>query len=183
MEEIDRLQALPDTIWVFTNGSLSEGKWMRASSGVSTWVYNKRAFKWAIMSRTQATSYNIEMYVLILGLGFAIKYAKRYNLYYIAIFSDYSSALQAITDYTPKPAQYLSILFTQKALTFLNNPTNQISLHWMPNHCSIEGNEKADELAKIATRPNRLIVFLLQSPNVKPDDERQLVLGLHLSDD
>jgi ribonuclease HI len=134
---------------------------MRAGSGVSAWVHNRKAFEWAVTSRTQATSYNAEIYVLTLGLGAAIKYSKRYNIHHIVIFSDCLSALQAITDYTSKPVQYLSILFTQKALAFLNNPTNQISLHWIPSHYSIEGNERVDELAKTATRPNRLIVFPL----------------------
>jgi ribonuclease HI len=159
LEEINRLRTQPDTIRVFTDGSLSEGRWMRAGSGVSAWVRNRKAFERAVTSRTQATSYDAEMYALTLGLGAAIEYAKRHDLHHIAIFSDCASALQAITDYTPKPAQYLSILFTQKALAFLNNPANRISLHWTPSHCGIEGNERADELAKIATRPNRPIVF------------------------
>jgi hypothetical protein len=124
LEEIDRLRTQPDTIWVFTNRSLSEGKWMRAGSGVSAWVRNRKAFEHAVTSRTQATSYDAEMYTLTLSLGAAIEYAKRHDLCHIAIFSDCASALQAITDYTPKLAQYLSILFTQKALAFLNNPAN-----------------------------------------------------------
>jgi ribonuclease HI len=99
------------------------------------------------------------MYVLIHGLSAAIQYAKRHNLTHIAILSDCSAALQAILDFTPKPAQYLAMFFSKKALAFLENPDHRISLYWTPSHCGVDGNERADELAKKATQPNRTAVF------------------------
>jgi hypothetical protein len=53
---------------------------MRAGLGVRTWVCNRRVFKCAITSRIQATSYDAEMYALMLGLGTAIGYVKRYSI-------------------------------------------------------------------------------------------------------
>jgi ribonuclease HI len=159
LEVIWKLQAMPDTIRVFTNGSLSEGKWICAGVGVSAWVNNARAFEHSVTSRCEATSYNAKMYVLIHGLSAAIQYASWHNLTHIVILSDCSAALQAILDYTPKPAQYLSIFFSKKVLSFLENPAYRISLYWTPSHCGIDGNKRADELAKKATQPNCTTVF------------------------
>jgi hypothetical protein len=72
LEVIQKLQAMPDTICVFTDGSLSEGKWMHAGVGVSAWVNNARAFEHSVTSRREATSYDAKMYVLIHGLSAAI---------------------------------------------------------------------------------------------------------------
>jgi ribonuclease HI len=132
---------------------------MRAGVGVSMWAKDMRAFEHTITSRREATSYDTEMYALIHGLSVAIQYAKRHNLTHIAILSDCSAALQAILDFTPKLAQYLAMFFSKKVLAFLKNPDHYISLYWTPSYCGINGNERADELAKKATQPNCTAVF------------------------
>jgi hypothetical protein len=72
LEVIEKLRTTPNTICIFTDGSLSEGKWMHTGVGVSMWAKDTRAFEHAVTSRREATSYNAEMYMLVHGLSATI---------------------------------------------------------------------------------------------------------------
>jgi ribonuclease HI len=156
---IRELDAKADTIVVYTDGSVSEGQWRRAGVGVSAWNKGSKAFETAVTARREATSFDPEMYALVHGLSMAMSHAAKFHLTHIAIFSDSSSALASITDYSPRPGQHLSYIFSKKAFAFLDDLSHRISLYWTPSHCGVEGNERADKLAKEATRPDRPIVF------------------------
>ena len=60
----------------------------------------------------------------------------------IVIFSDALSVLQGLR----KPQKELNDLCS--ALTDLSNHSTEFVLQWIPAHCGISGNEKADHLAK-----------------------------------
>jgi ribonuclease HI len=66
----------------------------------------------------------------------------------IRIFSDSQSALRSIQSWRAGACQEIVTEIIRKL-----QGTN-VMLYWIPAHAKIEGNEKADELAKIATREN-----------------------------
>ena len=73
----------------------------------------------------------------------------------VIIFSDAKSALEALQNppyqdqITSEIALGISNLITAHAV--------HVTLQWIPGHCNISGNEKADKLAKIgATKPQKI---------------------------
>ena len=63
---------------------------------------------------------------------------------HIAIFSDSQAALKALQSWTFKSRQVLECYETLQKLS----TRNKVTLYWVPGHKGIEGNEKADELAR-----------------------------------
>ena len=77
------------------------------------------------------------------------------NPTYVIIFSDAKSALEALQNpphqdqITSEIALGISNLIAAHAV--------HVTLQWIPGHCNISGNEKADKLAKIgATKPQKI---------------------------
>jgi ribonuclease HI len=66
----------------------------------------------------------------------------------IRIFSDSQSALQSVQSWRAGACQEMVAEIIRKL-----QGTN-VTLYWIPAHAKIEGNEKADKLAKVATREN-----------------------------
>ena len=80
----------------------------------------------------------------------------------VVILSDCASAIQAITRYgTPES---MAIESCRYSLSLLRTRGVETVLQWIPSHCGIFGNEKADELAKKGT-------YILQST------QREIPLG------
>jgi hypothetical protein len=72
------------------------------------------------------------------------------QLYY---FVDNSAAAGAIFDPKPQPGQLYTAKFHWKMAKFLNNnATHTIEITWCPSHRKIQGNNRADKLAKEATQ-------------------------------
>lgn len=68
-------------------------------------------------------------------------------------FVDNSAAAGANFDPKPQPGQLYAAKFHRKMARFLDNdPTRTIEIAWCPSHCKIDGNDRADELAKEATQ-------------------------------
>jgi ribonuclease HI len=159
-ETIRKLNDDPNQLVVFTDGSVSDGASSRAGTGVVIQARGRPVFEKAICVRDKATSFDTEVFGLCVGLSFAIKYAQNNNIHNINIFSDSSSAISSIPDTTPHPAQFLSIHFVKKARAFLDCKTqHRITIQWLPSHCGITGNERADELAREGTSPQLPAVF------------------------
>ncbi|KAL6298873.1 hypothetical protein BKA93DRAFT_743383, partial [Sparassis latifolia] len=69
----------------------------------------------------------------------------------IVFCADNSSAIETITANTAHPGQSHSIKFCKAVSEFLEaDERNQVVVRWTPGHHKIDGNEKADELAKEA---------------------------------
>ena len=62
----------------------------------------------------------------------------------ICIFSDSQAALKALDAYKCTSKIVWECILTLRQLC----QTNSVNLYWVPGHCGIGGNEKADELAK-----------------------------------
>uniref|UniRef100_A0A8D8WXT1 RNase H type-1 domain-containing protein n=1 Tax=Cacopsylla melanoneura TaxID=428564 RepID=A0A8D8WXT1_9HEMI len=70
----------------------------------------------------------------------------------IVILSDSKAAIQAIVNLNDSPSiQIREIRTTIKQLGKLNK---LIALQWIPSHCGLHGNEKADYLAKYVVKRN-----------------------------
>jgi ribonuclease HI len=68
------------------------------------------------------------------------------------LIADNTSATGAIAGQNPGPSQQISQRFTETAMIFLDeNRGATIEISWVSGHMGIEGNDRADELAKEAT--------------------------------
>ena len=87
----------------------------------------------------------------------------------IIISSDNTGALQQIFQGSPGKAQASSTAFRSNILNLLDQHANLcIALTWCPGHFDIEGNERADELAKsgshlIPKHPNYKLISYIGS--------------------
>ena len=64
----------------------------------------------------------------------------------VVIFSDSMSVLQALEN--EKQDSTLLTNITKTISTFMNIFEVEVTLQWIPSHCEIPGNERADTLAK-----------------------------------
>ncbi|XP_015915700.2 uncharacterized protein [Parasteatoda tepidariorum] len=73
-------------------------------------------------------------------------------------FSDSQAAILAIANYSQAPGS-LSIVKCRSLMAEIGEKYKTIALQWIPSHCGIPGNEKADVLAKkgCLVKPCRLV--------------------------
>ncbi|CAF4294310.1 unnamed protein product, partial [Rotaria magnacalcarata] len=93
---------------------------------------------------TFASIYTAELVAIIK----ALRYINLQNSTSFVIYSDSRSALEAITKNIPNHPLICEI---QRWIVLLNSNNKAISLCWVPAHVRIEGNERADQLAREAT--------------------------------
>jgi ribonuclease HI len=96
--------------------------------------------------------FDVELKAIAECLHTCLKYIKRHRLHdcSIDLFTDNQSAILRASRLDRGPGQEttLNILHTSNALLQRSAP---VTLHWVPGHIDIEGNEEADCLAKLAT--------------------------------
>ncbi|KAJ3860203.1 hypothetical protein EV359DRAFT_49587, partial [Lentinula novae-zelandiae] len=64
-------------------------------------------------------------------------------------FTDSASSVDAIFDTSPTPGQIYCSNFYYKVVDFLDSdPSHTVEVAWVPSHLGIQGNERADFLAK-----------------------------------
>jgi ribonuclease HI len=104
-----------------------------------------------------AEVYDAEMLALLRGLEAAINFQQstpetNRERPTIILFADNTSSVETITKANPGPSQQISQKFTETAMEFIDrNRGATIEVSWVPGHMGIEGNDRADSLAKEAT--------------------------------
>lgn len=120
----------PNHAQIFTDGSLNE------TGGVGCGVYSSSTSR-SITLPSQLTIFSAEAYAILE----AIELAKR-NPHQTVIFSDSKSVISAVKGHKTHHPWVVKI---RRELARLRD---SVELCWVPAHCDIDGNEKADELAK-----------------------------------
>ncbi|GFS16776.1 ribonuclease H [Elysia marginata] len=94
-------------------------------------------------SNYEAEAFTIEAAVLQLTSVFSLYPEKTHN---IGIFSDSKSVLEALQNESLQNSSLKSLFLTLDS--FLKTYDVDLTLQWIPGHCNITGNERADTLAK-----------------------------------
>ena len=147
-----------DYIITYTDGSMKEkDQGHRTGAGwVVYWKGMERRCGCEGMGRL-AEVYDAEMLALLRGLETAIEFQQEMPIANrrrarIVLFADNTASVSAITKETSGSSQQTSQKFVETAITFLDkNRRATIEVSWVPGHMSIEGNDRADEIAKGAT--------------------------------
>ncbi|KAF7330237.1 RnaseH domain transposon factor [Mycena venus] len=100
---------------------------------------------------SRAEVYDGELAGLLLGASKAMALARNDpRIKHIHIFADNTSAIKTIFDPKPRSGQLYSHVFHKKICAFLDDdPERKVEIAWSPGHCDIDGNERADTLAKM----------------------------------
>ncbi|PSR77856.1 hypothetical protein PHLCEN_2v7677 [Hermanssonia centrifuga] len=136
-------------IRIYTDGSDFQG-----GVGASAALYNSENRTWKTLryylgTSDQHTVYEAEIVGLILGMQLLRK-ERHVNLVSFAV--DNQAALQASRSWRPTSGHYLMDIFHGiKEDVRKKSELDNIFLRWVPGHNGIEGNELADEEAKLAT--------------------------------
>ena len=69
----------------------------------------------------------------------------------IHVYADNQAAIYRLSSLSDKPGQQW-VIRCQKAAKAIQNKKAKISLRWVPGYTDLEGNERADQLAKQATK-------------------------------
>lgn len=153
---------LPTAVSCFTDGSLSN-----ETRGTSCAVYSpdlNTSSAWLLTNGTSIFSAEL------IGIYQALKIAceKARPLEEIYVFSDSRSAIQSVTSTGQKTSHY--ILRTHNLLRQLKESGATVTLVWIPSHCGIAGNERADKLAFEMCLPANTTTSYIQ--NVLSTDEQ-----------
>lgn len=133
-EEMDRYK-LPNLI-IYTDGS-------KTSDGVgSAIVVDNQEYSWSLSS--YCSVYTAELYAIWQALLFFS--FTQHNM--CVIYSDSLSAIQSLKNKFTQSPLCINIL---QLTTHLISHDKNINIVWIPGHCQIDGNEKADNAARHAT--------------------------------
>lgn len=137
-----------DEYWQNCNYIFTDASKVSKSGNVGVGVFHKQYnLIQQIKLPPEATVFTGECF----GIFKALEYIKLAKLNRTVIFTDSKSSLQAIQKYPFKLNHYYPILFDIRLkLHECHRLGLSVSLAWIPSHCGIRGNEKADQLAKDA---------------------------------
>lgn len=88
------------------------------------------------------TVFQAEIFAILECVNVCLK--RKYRYANICIFSDSQAALNALSAYKCTSKLVWECILSLRQLC----ESNSVNLYWVPGHCGIEGNEKADDLAK-----------------------------------
>ena len=157
----------------YTNGSMKEKErehWTGAG-WVVYWKGMERRCRRKGMGRV-AEVYDAEILALLRGLETAMKLQQEMpgtnrRRTRIILFADNTASVTAITKEAPGLSPETSQKFAETAISFPDeNRQAMIEVSWAPGYMGIEGNDRADKLAKEAT-------------NLKPAIETTTIVKLH----
>ena len=135
---------------IYTDGSRLEDK-----CGTGYVIYKKRKEIFRKSSRLPDTStvFQAEVNGILLASKFLLNEVTTIKPKYIKIFSDSQVALLALNQ---SEVSSKLVLETKETLNLLAQRTRRITLVWIKVHVGHPGNEVADELAKKATKEDKI---------------------------
>ena len=134
-------EKFPSSTLVFTDGSLQQHP--NVSVGAGMYIPSTdRHYKWKLPSHHSIVS--AELFAILKATSILKNHQNQ-----ISIFSDSQAALSLLVN--NKPKSYKS------TINAIHNNLNSAShhnttIHWVPGHCNIKGNEEADKNAKSAAQ-------------------------------
>lgn len=138
-------------ICIYTDGSLKPiHRVKRAGAGLVAYRGNQEVFSRSIGLGCHAESYDGEIVALSYAAGMAANFSAQDNtVTYWQFFTDSAASVEAIFDTSPKPGQLYCSNFYHKVVEFLDSHSSHtVEVAWVPSHIGIQGNERADALAK-----------------------------------
>lgn len=127
-------------LMVFTDGSKIEGK---VGAALSWWRDGTEVKSKKLSLESFCTVFQAEMYALYI----ATEQAKSMSDSKVTVFSDSRSSLELIQNYETFHPLAFAI---RRNISNLQKAGKQIELYWVKAHVGVDGNERADELAKAA---------------------------------
>jgi ribonuclease HI len=159
---VQSLKNKPSAIYVYTDGSkVQRPPFVRVGAAAVTYSEDQEVAQGKVGLGGHAEVFDAEMAALALGATQAAEYVATHpNVTHIAFFADNSAAIVAARSVRPQAAQIFAAKFHNTMTPLLNaHPDLTVNISWCPSHCGIKGNERADELAKEATRLERQTPF------------------------
>jgi ribonuclease HI len=105
----------------------------------------------AIPMGTQMEVYDAELHGVLQAAEKCRQFLARQQDKKAWIFTDNQAAVQRIASLTAAPGQEVALQLADIADT-LHERNNSLHIQWVPGHVDVEGNERADKLAKEATQ-------------------------------
>lgn len=151
VELVNLLSADDSHVLIYTDGSVQRIHGIRRT-GAGYAVYNegRETITRSIGLGAKAVEYDGELAGMVLGAKAATNLAQdNAGLTHLHFFTDNSSVIDALKNPKPAAGQLLIHNFTTTIHKFLDDdPRHSVDVSWIPSHMEIDGNTRADELAK-----------------------------------
>jgi ribonuclease HI len=138
-------------LWFYTNGSLLE---RRAGAGVNASLAGQVVHQSQHYLGKGMEVFDAELYGIVKATEGAIKLVKQEETTNFWIFCNNQAAVRRMSTTIAQPGQEYILNTHQHAMT-LQTMNIHTHIHWVPGHVEVEGNEKADQLAKNGTQCKR----------------------------
>lgn len=156
----------PDYSLVYTDASRDN---VSNKSGIGVYIPDL-CIEYAARLPSNTQIYTAE----IIAIQKACSYVAAGQLSEVVICSDSLTALQMIADAKYSASNHHVALKTKKAIIDLQNSGTRVELVWLPSHTNIQGNDKADSLAKRATTLTTYLNYSLDPLNYLPKLKNKL---------
>ncbi|RUS86643.1 hypothetical protein EGW08_005592 [Elysia chlorotica] len=139
---LDKNFPAKEWIRVYTDGSAEEAV-TNGGSGVYIEMPNQETIESSIPTGTHCSNYKAELEAIKEALTILERITPSIPKARAVLLSDSKSVLEKLEDLKGEERQHLA-----KCLGNVVRNTESLVLQWIPAHCRIEGNERADRLAK-----------------------------------
>ena len=154
MELVNLLKANDTHALIYTDGSVQRVHGMRRTgAGYAVYHRGREMVARSVGLGAKAVEYDGELAGMVLSAKAATNLAwDNPGTTHLHFYTDNSSVVDALSNPKAAAGQLLIHNFTTTIHKFLDDdPRHSVDISWIPSHMEIEGNEKADELAKVGT--------------------------------